>query len=218
MSLLKNNMELIEKLHRMPTDILFISTANRGMLSMVNQPPFVILVDDISTKKEVIDSQLYFDRLTYPINEQKLCNVLGKIFRIASTYKASLVETNAMASEKESAYQTGDTSCNEEYMFLTQGKRSFKIIHKEVLFIRNNGNSLEIRKENGESLFYHSPLKKMLTFLPDSIYTRINKSVIVNYTKIASFKNQKVYIRDEVFHVTRTYLVRLRECLRLKLS
>jgi DNA-binding LytR/AlgR family response regulator len=218
LNVLKNNMELVERLHRIPTDILFISISHRAILSMVNQPPFVILVDEPGTKREVVDDQLYFDRLTSPINELKLSNVLGKIFRIASIYKVSKKETNSMVSEREIGYHTGEPACNEEYMFLTQGKRSFKIIHNEVLSIINTGAILQIKLENGDSFFYRSTLKKMIAFLPVSKYARISKTVIVNFTKIESFKNQQVYIRDDVFQVTRTYIVRLRERMRLKLS
>ena len=212
---LKNYLELVEKIHQRPTDILFISSQYCEILQNINQPPFVIVIDNQSIPTGKRKRNLYFDVLTTPIQEQNLCDVLGKVFKIANTYRISS-ETSHIASEKEVKYEVGEPVWNAEQIFIKNGKISYKIVFDEVLYIKNVGNSLQIKMVNGKSFYYRSTLKKFFNMLPASKFARINKSVVVNYTKISSFQNQQVFIQDEYFCVSRIYIVRLRELLRLK--
>ena len=213
---LNNNMELLERLHRFPIDILFISTSNRGILSLVNHPPFVILVDEPGIKKEVVDSQKYFDRLTSPINEEKLCNVLGKVFHITNRYNV-LEETNSLASEKEANYHTQDIDYNDEFMFIKEGKNKQKIVYDEVMYVKNAGYALQIQQGNDKVNYFRSSLKRLLDILPQSKFVRISKSLIINFHKVEFFKNQEVILNDKtVLPVSRIYHKRLRELMRLK--
>jgi len=212
---LKNNLELVEKIHQKPTDILFISSKYSEILQNVNQPPFVIIIESKNGPIEKRKRNLYFDVLSIPIQEQNLCDVLGKIFKIANTYRTP-AETNSIVSEKEVKYETKEPVFSSEQMFIKNGKVSYKIIFDEVLYIKNVGNSLQLKMVNGKSFYYRSTLKKFFNMLPPSKFARVNKSVVVNFTKISSFQNQQVFIQDEHFCVSRIYIVRLRELLRLK--
>lgn len=212
---LRNNLELVEKIHQKSTDILFISACYCGILQNINQPPFVIVIEEQEMSTEKSERNLYFDLLTVPIQEQNLCDVFGKVFKIANTYRLQ-TETGPMVSEKEVRYNQTEPVRNAEQMFVKNGKVSYKIVFDEVLYIKNVGNSLQIRMENGKTYFYRSTLKKFYNLLPANRFARVNKSVVVNYTKISSFQNQRVSIEGEQFGVSRIYIVRLRELLRLK--
>lgn len=212
---LENNLELVEKIHQKPTDILFISVRHCSILHNINQPPFVIVVEEQGEVADRSGRNLYFDLLTIPIQEQNLCNVFGKVFKIANTYRLQ-TETGPIVSEKEIRYNQSEPEQNAEQMFVKNGKVSYKIVFDEVLYIKNVGNSLQIRMDNGKTLFYRSTLKRFYSLLPANKFARVNKSVVVNYTRINSFQNQKVSIEGEQFVVSRIYIVRLRELLRLK--
>ena len=123
-----------------------------------------------------------------------------------------------MVSEKEVKYKMGEPMRDAEQMFIKNGKISYKIVFDEVLYIKNVGNSLQIKMVDGKSFYYRSTLKKFFNILPANKFARVNKSVVVNFTKINSFQNQQVFIQDEYFCVSRIYIVRLRELLRLKRS
>ena len=45
---LRNYLELVEKIHQKPTDILFISSKYCEILQNIYQPPFVIIIDNKS--------------------------------------------------------------------------------------------------------------------------------------------------------------------------
>lgn len=81
---LKNNMELVEKIHQKPTDILFISDIYCGILQNINQPPFVIVVEEHGLPPGQNKRNLFFDVLRTPLQEQNLCDVFGKVFKIAN--------------------------------------------------------------------------------------------------------------------------------------
>lgn len=213
--ILKNNMELVEKIHQKPTDILFISNSHCEILQNINQPPFVIVVEDQKMGTKLNQRNLYFDVLHVPLQEQNLCDVFGKVFKIANTYRFQSPVSHSVA-EKSIKYQIAETNTNDEQIFVKNGKVSYKIVFDEVLFIKNVGNSLHINMENDKTFFYRSTLRKFFNLLPANRFARINKSVVVNYTKISRFQNQKVWIQNEQFSVSRIYIVRLRELLRLK--
>lgn len=213
--ILKNNMDLVEKMHQNPTDILFISDIYCGMLQNINQPPFVIVIEEHGLPPEQNKRNLYFDTLSLPIQEQNLCDVFGKVFKIANAYRYAS-PSGPSAAEDSLKYQTNEASVSDEQMFIKNGKVSYKIVFDEVLFIKNVGNSLQIVMENGKNLFYRSTLRKFFLLLPAKRFARVNKSVVVNYTKISRFQNQEIWIHNERFSVSRIYIVRLRELLRLK--
>ena len=212
---LKNNMELIEKIHQKSTDILFISDNSCEILQNISQPPFVIIIEEQGLPPEQNKRNLYFDILSLPLQEQNLCDVFSKVFKIANTYRYQPHKTPSVAEETIN-YQTQETSGNNEQMFIKNGKVSYKIVFDEVLFIKNVGNCLQINMENGKPLFYRSTLRKFFNLLPANRFARVNKSVVVNHTKISRFQNQEVWIHNERFSVSRIYIVRLRELLRLK--
>jgi DNA-binding LytR/AlgR family response regulator len=213
---LKNNFELVEKIHQKPTDILFISTCFCEILQNINQPPFVIVIEKQKEAARSRKRNLYFDVLSIPLQEQNLCDVLGKVFKIANTYRTHPETMPSLVSEKEFKYEVNEPVWDAEQMFIKHGKISYKIVFDEVLYIKNVGNSLQIKMVNGKSYFYRSTLKKFFNLLPPNKFARINKSVVVNFTKINSFQNQQVSLQDEKFMVSRIYIVRLRELLRLK--
>lgn len=214
---LRNNMELVEKIHQKPTDILFISDKYCGMLQNINQPPFVIVIEELGLTSEQNKRNLYFDVLSLPLQEQNLCDVFGKVFKIANAYLFS-IPTNPSVAEDQIKYKTDEPRVSDEQMFIKNGKVSYKIVFDEVLFIKNVGNTLQICMESGKSFFYRSTLRKFFNLLPANRFARVNKSVVVNYTKISRFQNQQIWINNELFSVSRIYIVRLRELLRLKRS
>lgn len=215
--ILKNNMELMEKMQQKPTDILFISDMYCGMVQNINQPPFVVVIEEQELPPDLNKRNLFFDMLSVPIQEENLCEVFGKVFKITNTYRYQFLD-NPTVAEEHPKYQTNETHVSDEQMFIKNGKVSYKIVFDEVLFIKNVGNSLQISMENGKSLFYRSTLRKFFNLLPANRFARVNKSVVVNYTKISHFQNQQIWIHNEHFCVSRIYIVRLRELLRLKRS
>lgn len=210
--IVKNNLELVEKVPQKSIDILFISEDYCESLPTINLPPFVVVV---AKSESFAKRKLFFDVLLHPITESGLCDVLGKILKIANAYKPKEPVVQ-FASEGKTDYHTTEENGNEQFMFIKIGKISHKLVFDELMFVRNVGNSLQITMNNGKSLFYRSTMKKFFDLLPDNRFARVNKSVIVNFTKVTSLHKQTIWIQNEKFSVSRIYIVRLREQLRLK--
>lgn len=210
--IIKNNMELVEKMPQKNIDILFVSEDYWKSMSSVNLPPFVVLV---AKSEPVGQRKFYFDVLTLPIAEQNFCDVLGKIIKIANAYQPR-TPISPLAMEVKPEYHSNEHEDNDQYMFIKIGKISHKLVFDNILYIKNVGNSLQISMESGQTYFYRSTLKKFYERLPDNRFVRVNKSIVANFTKINRLHNQIIWLQNEKFSVSRIYIVRLRELLRLK--
>ncbi len=212
--IIKNKMELVEKIPQKDIDILFVSDDYCKSMPNVNLPPFVVLV---AKSVPVEERKHYFDVLTLPITEQNFCDVLGKIIKIANAYQPR-VPLTPIVMEDKSEYHGSEQEANDKYMFIKIGKISHKLIFDDIQYVKNVGNSLQITMEDGRSLFYRSTLKKFYDRLPANRFARVNKSVVANFTKINRLHNQEIWLQNEKFNVSRIYIARLRELLKLKKS
>lgn len=210
----KSAIELVENMNNKPIDILFISKSLEQVLTYIRQPPFIIGIDGEEQNCISNWNHLYFDSLTYPIEEQNLCNTLGKLFKIANTYRTQASKAY-LAAENEAIYHAQAPTQDLDHIFIKNGSKSLKLFYNEILYVKNVGNHVQIFLENKKPVFHRSTLKKFFESLPMNSFARINKSVIVNFKKIDGFQKQYVWIQQEKFSVSRIYIVRLRELLRL---
>lgn len=213
---ISNKFELLEKMQQNQCDILFIEECEYDILHHILLPPFVI---GIGNTQEFSVHSTIFDVLKIPLLEQNLCEVMSKILRIANAYRfpyRKLYEDSDIVSDTTANYQTLDMENNDYQMFIKIGKKQHRLVFDQILYIKNVGNTLKICLKGNENLYYRSTLKKMFNLLPPGLFARINKSVVVNYKEIESFQNQKVWIQNESFNVSRIYIVRLRELLRVR--
>lgn len=211
-----SNIEIVEHLQQKVVDILFISKSFEHVLTSIIQPPFIIAIEDEKQNSNGSKNHLFFDILTHPFDEQSLCNTLAKLLKIANAYRPKSTEMLVAAERKTPSYFTTNTPQETDYMFIKNGRTSLKLVFNEILFVKNVGNQVQIYLENSKPVFHRSTLKRFYERLPMDSFARINKSVVVNFTKITSFQNYYVWVQQDKFPVSRIYIVRLRELLRLK--
>lgn len=214
---LNNKFQLLEKTHQSYCDILFISEKEYDILHHILLPPFVIGIGN--TENFAIHGSV-FDVLKLPLDEQNICIVMSKILRIANAYRIPyrpVFEIPEVVSDTTANYHPNEMENNDYQMFIKIGKLNHRLVFDKILYIKNVGNTLKICLKDGESLFYRSTLKKIFNQLPPNLFARINKSVVINLKEIEKFQNQKVWIENECFNVSRIYIVRLRELLKVKL-
>ncbi|MEG2069990.1 MAG: LytTR family transcriptional regulator DNA-binding domain-containing protein, partial [Bacteroidales bacterium] len=158
----------------------------------------------------------FFDIICQHIQEINFCNIMSKIIKIANVYNVQQ-EIIPIAAESVVPYNRPNEAIRpDDHIFIKFNKSSIKVKYDEILYIKNAGNTLKIETTTGKPFYYRSTLKKFYESLPTHTFTRINKSIVVNYTKIDKYKNQTVYIQNETFKVSRIYSVRLKELLRLR--
>ena len=104
-------------------------------------------------------------------------------------------------------------------MFFNGGRKteSIRILFNEVLYIRSNGNQLEIFGESGEKTVIRGTLTKIYVKLPKDKFQKINKSTIVNCDKITKIiKQNKIVIGKECFSITRSFIKSFKSILSLR--
>lgn len=205
----KSSYELIEYMNQHKTSILFIDLENLDQIRFIQKPTFIIGIGHCSISKRLkkyLDLGV-FDFVLTPIKEINVTNTIGKILNIYGTYNYMNEYATPQVEENSIAYISADKSCTtKDYMFLKDNNGLFKLIFKDISFIKLYSKLSEIHFENGTIKFVKSTLKYFQNELPSEKFQKINHNVIVNLDKITGTKDKdKITIRDNVFKVTRSF-------------
>lgn len=88
---------------------------------------------------------------------------------------------------------TGPGQIEDDFMFIKSDRRFFKVDFRDILFIEGLKDYVIIQTE-GKRLITHMNLKTIHELLPGHIFLRVNRSYIVNKSRIDSFSNNDVFI------------------------
>lgn len=80
-----------------------------------------------------------------------------------------------------------------------------KVVFSEILYIEGQDNYVKFYFENQKSLLVRITIKELLEKLPENSFCRIHRSSIISLSKITSFRNKTVYIKDIALPVGNTY-------------
>lgn len=214
--IIKDRIELIEKLNRTLPKLLFVDTKLIGIgaieiLRLIPKPPFVIaLTEQVSIVPELIDNG-FFDYINPKLGLDYFCKKISKVLNITH----AMNNYNSVAGEHPFSYKSEKLPLKlKNHTFIKYKKSNFKLIFDDILFIRNIGNCLRIENYNGKIVYHNSTLKKFLCSLPNDKFVRINKSVIVNYNRIEKFEKNIVYLKNQPFSVSRIYTMNLKDMFR----
>ncbi len=83
----------------------------------------------------------------------------------------------------------------DDFIFVKSDRRYFKVYYSDILYIEGLKNYVVIHTEK-KKIVTKIYLSTMSELLPPKIFFRINKSYIVNLSKIDSFDNNDVFIDD----------------------
>ena len=116
---------------------------------------------------------------------------------------------------KEYSPKPKNNEFSQNYVFVKHKKQSEKVKLEDILFMKNNKNTIEILTTTGKIFYHQSTLKNFYEKLPLDNFIKINNTVVVNYHKIDKVKNSEVTIQGHTFTVTRVYAQALRKALRI---
>lgn len=213
---IKNKIELIEKMSITKPDILFIylDTNEWDINDLINQfqrPPFIIgITSKVYNALSLLENGL-FDILTPKLDGEKFYKKIVKILRIVRHFTID----NQGVAESKSHYR-GSRNVgipSKEYIFVKYKKANTKLNFDDILCVNNTGNSLRIELTNGKICYHTSTLKKFYSLLPNDKFLRINKSTVINVEKIDNLTKGEVFIKKHRFKVSRIYSKALKDTL-----
>lgn len=200
----RDHFGLIERLSTFTPDIIFVSIEKEMILTDLNKSPFLIGISSEKDEESAL-TKMYFDILTRPIQDNQFCSVIGRIIKIVNTYNIPISDTTMVANSLF-PYKEMPIKPKEEFIFIKQKKSSVKLLFDNILFISNEKNYINIETVSGKTISYRSTLKQFNTKLSNEQFVRINRSIIVNFSKIDSVEKRTVKLQEYTFVITRKYL------------
>jgi two-component system LytT family response regulator len=80
------------------------------------------------------------------------------------------------------------------FIAVKQGKKTLKVSIDDILYCEAKGNNTHIFLADNTHLDVYSSLTKLLTELPNEVFTRVHRAFIVNNKKIKAVENNLLYI------------------------
>ena len=216
-NIFNNHIEMIETLNKVRPGILFICVDNARFnvletLKLVHRPPFIFAITSNKLRiPELLDNG-FFDYLSPKLDLETFCKKMSKVLNI---YNSLSAEPTFLVNEPKSTYRASTkkkpTPTN---VFLKYKKTQSKLAIEDIALIMNTPIGLKVETIRGKVAYHNSTLKKFGQQLPEDLFIRINKSVIVNVMHIEKMELNTIYIRKKAFKVSRLFAPALRDFVR----
>lgn len=216
-NIFNNHIEMIETLNKVRPGILFICVDNARFnvletLKLVDRPPFIFAITSNKLRiPELLDNG-FFDYLSPKLDLETFCKKMSKVLNI---YNSLSAEPTFLVNEPKSTYRASTkkkpTPTN---VFLKYKKTQSKLAIEDIALIMNTPIALKVETIRGKVAYHNSTLKKFGQQLPEDLFIRINKSVIVNVMHIEKMELNTIYIRKKAFKVSRLFAPALRDFVR----
>lgn len=174
----------------------FIRAANRDI-------QFVLISSDRNYALQAFDMGRVTDYLLKPVRNTRFKKAIDRVeqFSFKKNFSAQ-DDSNVRAAEPD-----------RDQIYITIDKRLVNINLPDILFIKAQGNFIEIKTEDKKLLTYSS-LKKIQQKLP-SHFLQVHRSYIINITKIVDIEDNSILIDHEVIPVSRRHRAELLEKINL---
>ncbi len=175
-------------------DLLFLDIALPGINGIEigkyirevlrNTNLFLVYISSKETYAMELFQNQPFDFLVKPVREERLYQVMGKIYNIISR-----------------------NECNFQYKH--QGTTHY-MMYKDILYFQSNGRKIHIVTENKTESFY-GKLSEVEKACPERLFLRIHKSYLVNmhHVKEISYKWMKM-INEDVLDISKSNRAEIR--------
>lgn len=116
-----------------------------------------------------------------------------------ATDKASIYHSLLQQEEKENIEPAAD-----DYFFVKSDRKYFKVSFEDILFVEGLKDYVILQLED-QRIITRMNLKAMFELLPKSLFMRVNKSYIVNTTRIEAFDNNDIFIKTHEIAIGSSY-------------
>lgn len=102
-----------------------------------------------------------------------------------------------------SSYEnSNDNQIKKDSIVLKTGYDYIKLKFSEIISIESNDNYVSINVVSGKPIITRATVSEMTEKLPSSIFTRINRSNIINHSFIKKIETDQVIVGDSSFSIT----------------
>lgn len=143
---------------------------------------------------------------------------LIKPFTDKDLFAAVEVAIFRKSSVNEPADENSRTSPNEvlnDCIFIKKDYLLIKIKFSDLLWIKSDGNYLELFCSNGKKHLIRSTLKDFLNKLPSKIFLQIHKSYVVNINHVEAIEYSHMMIGNNTIPVGRLFIEKIKEVLHI---
>lgn len=113
--------------------------------------------------------------------------------------KALSYHSLLLQEEKENIEPAAD-----DYFFVKSDRKYFKVNFEDILFVEGLKDYVILQLEE-QRIITRMNLKAMYELLPKNLFLRINKSYIVNTTRIEAFDNNDIFIKTHEIAIGSSY-------------
>ncbi len=200
-----NAFEVMDFLSENDVDILFLDInmpdmTGLEMLKTLSNPPMVILTTAYSEHSlEAFDLGV-MDYLLKPIKFDRFLKAVNRIIDLKKMNRDPSVFSSVFSSEiaEKTEKSTPD------FMFIKDGTTNYKINFNDLLYIQAYGNFAKIHLLS-QTLVVSMTMKQLETDLPETLFTRVHKSYIVNIQKVSKIEGNFVFIEKIVVPIGAVY-------------
>jgi DNA-binding LytR/AlgR family response regulator len=165
--------------------------------TLKNPPKIVLTTSDKNLALEAFEYKSVVDYLVKPITEARFNTSLEKLATFTSP--AEIIT---------------DSKVKSDYIYVNVDRRLVKVDIPSIYLIEAKGDYISIKTDE-KNYLVHSTLKKIEDKLPSSMFIKIHRSYIINFSEIIDIEDNSVLIRKNVIPVSRSKKNELMEKLNL---
>ncbi|MEO9873055.1 LytR/AlgR family response regulator transcription factor [Ekhidna sp.] len=177
-------------------DIVFLDIEMPGMsgLELVKELQHAYNVILVTSKKEYAIEAFedsVADYLVKPVEYERFMKAVNKV-------------KEALEKEKLIAEQ-------EDHIYVKSDGRLFRLSYNNILFVEALADYVIFNTSSGKKHIVHHTMKGIEKRLPESIYSRVHRSYIINRNKIDKIEDLQVHIGEKTFSIGASYKESLME-------
>jgi DNA-binding LytR/AlgR family response regulator len=212
----------LERIGAKMPDIVFMEITEQietqlEIFDMINKPIFPIAISKDHTFAQKLMDRGFFDVISGQITKELLAKKIYKVFKITKDIVERFNSNLIVATPRnEYAKKFLGKSLQTEYIYLKYKMTRVRVPIQEILYINNVKEFNIVVTDTGGKLFHQGSLKKLLEMIPGNQIIRISNTTAINHQKVEKLYQNKVTIGEQNFSISRLYLTKLKEALKLK--
>ena len=210
-----NAFEVLDFLSENEIDILFLDInmpdmTGLDMLKTLSHPPIVILTTAYSEHSlEAFDLGV-MDYLLKPIKFDRFLKAVNRVIELKKPLYTLQAPPSVFLSETPEKIEKSDKTekNHKDFIFIKDGTTNYKINFNDLLYIQAYGNFAKIYTTK-QTIVASITMKHLEDDLPETLFTRVHKSYIVNIQKVNKIEGNLVFIDKVTIPVGAVYKMAL---------
>ena len=184
--------EAIKFLNKNEIDLIFLDIhmpnfTGFDFIETLKEPPKIILTtSDKNFAFEAFEYDCVLDYLLKPVTLPRFLKAIKKVEKRHSQSIKKETEVNS-----------------QDHLYVNINRRLVKIEYNKIYLIEAKGDYIIIKTET-ENYTVHTTLKKIIEKLPRSLFLKIHRSFVINYTRIIDIEDNSVLINKDVVPISRS--------------